>query len=122
MGDAMHEVLDRWTAAFNSHQTEAMAELFAADALFQGFGLEVLSGQAAVRGYYEAVPEYRSAVDVSVLHSYEIGDQVTGGFADVTFRDPSGWEARVHLSLVLQQGGDGWQIRQYHVSRVSDEH
>jgi uncharacterized protein (TIGR02246 family) len=122
MNDAIHEVLDRWTAAFNSHQADAMTDLFTADVLFQGFGPEVLSGQIAVRGYYEAVPDYRRAEDVTVLHSYEIGDQVTGGFADVTFRDPSGWEARVHLSLVLQRSGDAWRIRQYHVSRVSEEH
>lgn len=122
MSDAMHEVLDRWTAAFNSHRMDEITDLFTADALFQGFGPEVLSGQKAVRGYYEAVPEYRGADDVSVLDSYEIGDQVAGGFADVTFRDPSGWNARVHLSLVLQHSDDGWRIRQYHVSRVSDEH
>jgi uncharacterized protein (TIGR02246 family) len=122
MSNAIHEVLDRWTAAFNSHQMDAMTDLFTADALFQGFGPEVLSGQKAVRGYYEAVPEYRSADDVSVLHSYEIGDQVAGGFADVTFRDPSGWKAQVHLSLVLTHSDDGWRIRQYHVSRVSDEY
>jgi hypothetical protein len=79
MSNAIHEVLDRWTAAFNSHQMDAITDLFTADALFQGFGPEVLSGQKAVRGYYEAVPGYRSADDVSLLHSYEIGDQMARG-------------------------------------------
>ncbi|MEV5543959.1 nuclear transport factor 2 family protein [Saccharopolyspora shandongensis] len=52
MSDAIHEVLDRWTAAFNNHQSDAMADLFTADALFQDFGPEVLSDREAVRDYH----------------------------------------------------------------------
>ena len=127
----MSEVLDRWKAAFDGHQTDAMAELFTEDALFQGFGPDVLAGREAVRAYYEAVPDDRTA-DVVLVHSYAVGEQVAGGFADVTFRDPNGWVAPVHLSLVLQvdagadadagAGVGAWKIRQYHVSRVSAEH
>ena len=121
MNDSMHEVLRRWKAAFDGHQVDVMADLFTPDALFQGFGPEVLVGRDAVRGYYEAVPDNRSA-DATVLHTYTIGEQVAGGFADVTFRDPTGWEVPVHLSLVLQHDGGSWRIRQYHVSRISAEH
>jgi uncharacterized protein (TIGR02246 family) len=120
--DAVHQVVRRWTAAFNSHDLEEMAALFAPDALFQGFGPEPLVGREAAAGYYKAVPNYRRAVDVGVLHAYAIGDDVAGGFVDVTFRDPADWEARVYLSLVLQRASGNWEIRQYHVSRVSDEH
>jgi len=54
--------------------------------------------------------------------SYLIGDGVAGGFLKVVFRDPSGWEAPVHLSLVVQREGEQWLIRQYHVSRMSADH
>jgi uncharacterized protein (TIGR02246 family) len=121
MSNPMHEVLRRWNAAFDRHQTDAMADLFTPDALFQGFGPEVISGREGIRGYYEAVPDDRSA-EVAVARTYAIGDQVAGGFAEVTFRDPAGWAAPVHLSLVLQHDGDSWRIRQYHVSRISAEH
>jgi hypothetical protein len=57
-----------------------------------------------------------------VLHAYTICDDVAGGFVDVTFRDPADWEARVYLSLVVQRAAGDWEIRQYHVSRVSNEH
>jgi uncharacterized protein (TIGR02246 family) len=117
MSNPMHAVLKRWKAAFDGHQPDIMADLFTPDALFQGFGPEVLSGRDSVRGYYEAVPGDRSA-DVTILHTYAIGEQAAGGFADITFRDPAGWEASVHLSLVLQRDGSSWRIRQYHVSRV----
>lgn len=120
--DAVHQVVGRWVVAFNSHNPAEMAALFASDALFQGFGPEPLVGRDAVADYYKAVPDYRRAVDVGVLHAYAIGDDVAGGFVDVTFREPADWEARVYLSLVLQRAGSGWVIRQYHVSRVSDEH
>ncbi|MEZ0072082.1 SgcJ/EcaC family oxidoreductase [Planotetraspora sp. GP83] len=117
----MEDVLDRWKAAFDGHQVDAMADLFTPGALFQGFGPEVVSGRDAVRAYYEAVPDDRSA-DVTLLHTYTIGQEAAGGFADVTFRDPAGWEAAVHLSLVLQLREGAWRIRQYHVSRVLKEH
>lgn len=120
--DAVHEVVERWATAFNSHDLKDMAALFAPDALFQGFGPEPLVGRDAVAEYYGAVPGYRRAEDVSVLHAWAIGQEVAGGFVDITFRDPVDWEARVYLSLVLQRTGDRWEIRQYHVSRVSNEH
>jgi uncharacterized protein (TIGR02246 family) len=128
MTEAMHQVVAvdqvvaRWTAAFNSHDLKEMAALFAPDAVFQGFGPAPLVGRDAAVDYYQAVPDYRSAADVSVLHAWAIGDDVAGGFVDITFRDPDGWEARVYLSLVLQRSGHDWEIQQYHVSRVSDEH
>lgn len=121
MNDPMREVLGRWKAAFDGHRPESMADLFTTDALFQGFGPEVLFGRDAVRGYYEAVAEDRSA-HVGNVHSYRIGEQVAGGFADVVFRGLNGWQAPVHLSLVLQRDADSWRIRQYHVSRVAADH
>ena len=120
--DAVREVVERWVAAFNSHDLTAMARLFAPDALFQGFGPEPLVGRDAVAEYYGAVPGYRRAEDVSVLRTWAIGQDAAGGFVDVTFRDPADWEARVYLSLVLQRVDERWEIRQYHVSRVSNEH
>jgi uncharacterized protein (TIGR02246 family) len=121
MSNPMRDVLDLWKAAFDGHQPEVMAELFTNDALFQGFGPEVIAGRDAVRDYYAAVADNRSA-DVDLLHTYTIGDQAAGGFADVTFRDPTGWTAPVHMSLVLQFEDGAWKIRQYHVSRISTEH
>lgn len=120
MNHPMHDVLTRWKAAFDGHQPDRMADLFTPDALFQGFGPVVLHGQDAVHDYYEAVADNRRA-DVKLLHTYSIGEDVAGGFADVTFSDPEGWEVKVHLSLVLQRDDTGWRIRQYHVSRVAEE-
>jgi uncharacterized protein (TIGR02246 family) len=121
MNDPMRQILPLWKAAFDGHDPDAMAELFTHDALFQGFGPEVTTGREAVRAYYAAVPDKRFAV-VTVVDTYVIGEDVAGGFADVTFSDPDGWEVPVHLSLVLVRDGDTWRIRQYHVSRVSTEH
>ncbi|HUR02511.1 MAG TPA: SgcJ/EcaC family oxidoreductase [Nonomuraea sp.] len=120
MTDPMREILNRWKAAFDGHQADAMADLFTPDALFQGFGPKVTTGRDAVRAYYEAVPEGRTA-EVAVLSTYKIGEEAAGGFADVTFRDPKGLEVAVHLSLVLRRDQDTWRIRQYHVSKVITE-
>ncbi|MFG1805130.1 SgcJ/EcaC family oxidoreductase [Streptomyces sp. NPDC049040] len=120
-GNPMAEVLARWKAAFDGHRTDAMAALFTPDALFQGFDPEVAAGREAVRAYYAAVAQDRTA-DVTLLHTYAIGAETAGGFADVTFRGRDGWEAAVHLSLVLRLVEGRWLIRQYHVSRVATDH
>jgi len=117
----MPEVLARWKTAFDGHETDVMAGLFTPDAVFQGFGPTVILGRDAIRGYYDAVPDNRSA-DLTILDTYAIGEEVAGGFADVTFSDPAGWEVAVHLSLVLQRANGNWLIRQYHVSQVMTEH
>jgi uncharacterized protein (TIGR02246 family) len=119
--DPMQDVLDRWKTAFDGHNLDVMANLFSPDALFQGFGPAVIMGRAAIRDYYDAVPDDRSA-DVTILYTYTIGEHTAGGFADVIFSDPHGWEASVHLSLVLQRDNAIWAIRQYHVSQVMTEH
>jgi uncharacterized protein (TIGR02246 family) len=113
----MHAALAGWKAAFDSHDPDAMAALFTPDALFQGFGPEPTAGRDAVRAYYEAVPADRTA-DGEVLHTYVVGEDVAGGFADVTIRDPEGWQSHVYMSLVLIRESASWRIRQYHVSPV----
>lgn len=120
MSNPMHDVLDRWKTAFDDHQPDVMAELYTPDALFQGFGPAVVSGRDKVRAYYEAVDADRRA-DVTVLHTYTLGDHAAGGFADVTFSGADGWEAKVHMSLVLEREDDDWRIRQYHVSRIIEQ-
>jgi uncharacterized protein (TIGR02246 family) len=119
--DPMQIVLERWKVAFDGHDVDAMASLFTPDALFQGFGPSVIAGREAIRDYYDAVPADRIA-DVTILHTYTIDQHTAGGFADVIFSDPHGWEASVHLSLVLQRDDAIWAIRQYHVSQVMTEH
>jgi uncharacterized protein (TIGR02246 family) len=119
--DPMRYVLGQWKAAFDGHETDVIANLFTPDAVFQGFGPAVIVGREAIRGYYDAVPSNRSA-DLTIVHTYAIGEDVAGGFVDVTFSDPAGWEAAVHLSLVLQRTDGKWLIRQYHVSQVMTQH
>ncbi|WP_329459057.1 SgcJ/EcaC family oxidoreductase [Streptomyces sp. NBC_01497] len=120
MSNPMHDVLADWKAAFDGHRIDDMADLFTPDALFQGFDPDVKVGRDAVRAYYAAVPDDRAA-DVTVLAAYTIGEETVGGFADVVFRDPAGWRASVHLSLVLRREAGSWRIRQYHVSRTGAE-
>ncbi|GAB3959767.1 hypothetical protein GCM10029978_007500 [Actinoallomurus acanthiterrae] len=120
MSHPMHAALAGWTAAFDGHDPDAMAELFTADALFQGFGPEPTVGRDAVRAYYKAVPLDRTARG-KVLHTYTLGEDVAGGFADVIIRNPKGWQSHVYMSLVLVREGTTWRINSYHVSPVMTE-
>ncbi|GHF09561.1 hypothetical protein GCM10014715_76690 [Streptomyces spiralis] len=117
MSSVLTQLLNDWKKAFDGHHTDDMAALFTQDALFQGFGPDVLEGREAVKGYYEAVPDNRST-EFRILHEYEAAPGAVAGFADVTFSDPTGWAARVHLSMVAVTDAGTWRIRQYHVSFV----
>ncbi|MFE0629237.1 nuclear transport factor 2 family protein [Streptomyces sp. NPDC058864] len=105
----MRDVLARWKAAFDGRRLHVMAELFTPDALLQGSGPAVTFGRRALRGCHEHVPGHRT-VHVGNVQGYRMGDHVAGGFAEVVFREPSGWEAPAHLSLALQREGGSWRI------------
>lgn len=117
MSHPMHAVFDAWASAFDGHDPEAMAPLFTTDALFQGFGPEPTKGRDAVRAYYRAVPADRTARG-TVVHTWTLGEDVAGGFADVVIDGAGGRRAHVHMSLVLVRQEETWRIRQYHVSPV----
>ncbi|MFD7135329.1 SgcJ/EcaC family oxidoreductase [Streptomyces sp. NPDC059894] len=117
MSTVLPQLLADWKKAFDEHHVDDMGALFTEDALFQGFGPDVLVGREAVKGYYDALPDNRST-DFEVLHEYEVAPEAVAGFADVTFSDTTGWSVRVHLSLVARADDGTWRIRQYHVSII----
>ncbi|MFF5703099.1 nuclear transport factor 2 family protein [Streptomyces sp. NPDC012794] len=117
------DILEEWRAAFGERRVDDIVALFADDALFQGLSPRLLNGRAEIRTYYENVPPGTTAT-VEVLHSRPVAAEALGGFATVTFRTPTpedlaGTPLTVRLSVLAQHTGDGWRIRQYHVSRLA---
>ncbi|MEV7723161.1 nuclear transport factor 2 family protein [Streptomyces sp. NPDC087917] len=115
---ALADILEKWRAAFDARRVDEIVALFAEDALFQGLSPRLLGGHAEIRTYYENVPPGTTA-SVEVLHSRPLAAEALAGFATVTFTDAAGAPLPVRLSIVAQHLGDGWRIRQYHVSRLS---
>lgn len=114
---ALENLLAAWAQAIRAHEPDVVASLFTEDAVFQGFDPRHSVGRPGVAAYYEKQPvgldpQYR------VREIRAFGQDALLGFADVDFVRPSGEVIPTHLTLALVRVGDGWLIRQYHVSKI----
>ncbi|MDM0071438.1 nuclear transport factor 2 family protein [Variovorax sp. J31P207] len=112
-------LFDLWATAFNDEDPAAVAQLFSADALFQGLGPKVYIGPTEIQGYYERVPKgVRVKVDDRDLHARSVLSKGVAGFVRVLFIEASGGERTVSVSITAQQEGIRWMIKQYHASET----
>jgi uncharacterized protein (TIGR02246 family) len=114
--DVLDAVLARWKAAVDAHQPERVAELFTADAIFQGLHPYTV-GRAGIAEYYDALPTSMTA-QYSLLETRALGDGVVLGYLTVDFGFGDRAKLTVYLSVIIRQDADGWRIAHYQVSRL----
>ena len=114
--DALDAVLTRWKAAVDAGQPERVAELFAADAIFQGLHPYTV-GQAGVAEYYAAQPTGMTAA-YTLRETRTLSDGLVLGYLTVDFGFNDRAALTVYLSVIIRQGADGWRIVHYQVSRL----
>jgi len=107
--------LDRFGTAFDAHRVDDMTALFHPEALFQGIGIEPVSGRGAIRDYYTAVTPGTTAT-TRLLHARRLNGGTLAALADVNFSPPTGDPVPVRLSLVACRAADGWTVRHYHAA------
>lgn len=110
-------VLDAWRSGVDAHDPEAVAALFADDAVFQGLRPEHGVGRAAVSAYYASQPAGMTA-GYDVLSSRALAPDVVLAFARAAFGFTDGAQTLVHLTVVLDRVDASRRIRHYHVSRI----
>lgn len=120
MADAeqvIRDVMDRWKAGIDAHEPHRVAELFAADGIFQGLRPYSV-GRQGVIAYYDSQPDGLTVV-YRILETRSIAADTVLGYlqADFTFPDES--LINVNLGVLLANNGDGWRIRYYQASRIS---
>lgn len=116
--DALHALLGLWQAAFDNHDADAIAALFAPDVLFQGLAPTLLSGRDAVLDYYRNVPPGTSAL-IEDIEAISLTPDVVSGHAKVTFIEADRRLRPVCLSITAQKIAGQWQIRSYHASGLA---
>ena len=114
--DVLDAVLTRWKAAVDAHQPERVAELFTADAIFQGLHPYSV-GPAGVAEYYAAQPRGMTAA-YTLRETRALGDSLVLGYLTVDFSFSDRATLTVYLSLIIRQDADGWRIVHYQVSRL----
>lgn len=116
--DALRALLGLWQAAFDNHDAEAIAALFAPDVLFQGLAPTLLSGRDAVLEYYRNVPPGTSAL-IEDIEAISLTPDVVSGHAKVTFIEADRRLRPVCLSITAQKTTGQWQIKSYHASGLA---
>jgi muconolactone delta-isomerase len=110
-------VLTRWKAAVDAHQPEDVAELFTADAIFQGLHPYTV-GPAGVAEYYAAQPMGMTA-EYTLRETRVLNDGMVLGYFTVDFGFTDRATLTVYLSVIIRLDAGDWRICHYQVSRLS---
>jgi uncharacterized protein (TIGR02246 family) len=112
--EILREVLDRWKAGIDAHAPHAVAEVFTADAIFQGLRPYSI-GRDGVVDYYGSQPAGMT-VDYTVLECRRIGVNSVLGYVAATFTFSDRDATDLRLGVVLTRLGADWQIGYYQAS------
>jgi len=113
--DILHAFLGLWQAAFDNHDAQAIAALFAEDVLFQGLAPTLLSGRDAVREYYQRVPT-GTTVLIEDIDAISLTPDIISGHAKLTFVEADRRLRPMCLSITAQKIQGQWLIKSYHAS------
>ncbi|GAA0942144.1 SgcJ/EcaC family oxidoreductase [Kribbella koreensis] len=109
-------VLDAWKAGVDAHDPEAVADVFTADAIFQGLHPYSI-GPTGVAEYYASQPLGMKA-DYKILESRQLTDDLVLGYLKVAFSFTDRPTLEVFLSILAQDNDNTWKIAHYQVSKL----
>jgi uncharacterized protein (TIGR02246 family) len=112
-----HTALARWSEAFATMDAGAMADLYAADALFYGSTPDLYPDQDAIRAYFGGLPPSasRRVAFRDVVTTKPKPDLLNlAGLAIFTFNETV--EFTFRLTQTLLREDDGWKIISHHSS------
>jgi uncharacterized protein (TIGR02246 family) len=118
------QVVQRWTAAFNESNIDAIVSLYAPDALFFGTGSKSLvTAPAEIRSYFEAAltkdkPRGAQLLEHSVKVLADNVVLVTGMDRVTGTKDGSVYQRDGRVSFVIEKRGESWQIVHFHRSAL----
>ena len=104
--------IDRWVAAYNANDLEALMKAYAPDAILQGTSEPQINvGTEDLRKYFKRLPNGGSRVSIQERRMVALNDTTALGLGVYTFR---GGPARFSF-LVVKRGND-WVIQHHHSS------
>lgn len=121
--DAM-KVVEKWAAAFNASDVDAIVALYAPDALFLGTGSRtVVTAPAGIRQYFEqALLTDRPRGAKLESHSIMVADDgavvITGLDVTTAVRDGKTITNPGRVTFIVAKRGNDWKIVHFHRSSV----
>jgi len=116
--DTVSGIIEKWSAAFNQLDADALASLYSKNAFFYGSNPKLYRGNEGVAAYFNALPRWSSPtvqftdVVIAPVGSDVINVAGTASF-DVGERDST---LSVKLTWVIVREEGDWKIASHHVS------
>jgi len=106
--------IDRWNAAYNANDLDALMKVYAPDAVLQGTSEPQINvGTADLRKYFRNLPKGGSSNTIHERRMFVINDTAVLGVGTYSFK---GGPAR--FSFLVVKRGDDWLIQHHHSSSI----
>jgi uncharacterized protein (TIGR02246 family) len=119
--DDANAVVERWAAAFNANDADAVVKLYANDAVVLGTVSPVISeGGAAIQNYFKALPGSGNKVEIGDHRTIVLAPDavlVTGFYQFNPVRDGKPTPSPARFTIVVVKRGNEWLITPHHSSR-----
>ena len=110
-------VIDRWAAAFNANDVDAIVKLYAPDGLLHGTSSPTLNaGTSAISEYFKVLPGSGNKVTIGDRHMVALGDAAAMGVGLYEFRSAQGAARPARFTFVVVKRGADWLIAHHHSS------
>ena len=118
--DDVSAAVDRWVAAFNANDVDALVNLYTPDAIFVGStGLTRSEGRDAIRGYFARLANSGDKVVIGDRKIVLLGDNIayaTGFYEFSAVREGGVRKSWAGFSMVLVKHDNDWLIAHHHSS------
>ncbi len=113
--------VDRWAAAFNANDVDALVEVYAADATLMGTTSPAVNqGRDAIRRYFARLSRSGDKVSLGERQTFVLSEDVvyvTGDYEFSALRNGQRRMTPARYTMVLVRHGRDWLITHHHSSR-----
>lgn len=116
--DAVSGIIEKWSAAFNKLDAEALTSLYSRHAFFFGSKSSLYRGNAGVAAYFNALPRWSSpAVQFTDLTTAQVNPDLINFAGTASFVVGEGAPPlSVKITWVIAREDGDWKIVSHHVS------
>ena len=119
-GEEANAVVDRWSLAYSSNDPEAIAGIYAPDAILLGTVSPVISvGSEAILKYFSASKGSGNKNAIQERHTIVLDDNaavVTGFYEFTGITDGKPWARPSRFTMLVTKRGGEWHIAHHHSS------
>jgi uncharacterized protein (TIGR02246 family) len=115
----VHGVIDRWSAAFERLDAEALSSLYSKNVFFFGSNPNLYRGRDGVAAYFNGLPRWTSQrVELSEVRTAQVSPDLINMAAVASFFLDGAEAASLSVKItwvIVREDGD-WKIASHHVS------